>query len=127
MIRKIVIGIMVAISLVVQAEVISSCDSAPVTIDSRKGVKYLNTTNQTYSIEWNVAWVGANESAEVVIADNGVEIKRATGVGAFDYTIKDYEPHILTYTTYIGGVAQEEVYTATFNAIDCEGMGVPGL
>ena len=127
MIRKIVIGTMVAMSFVVQAEVISSCDSAPVSIDSRKGTRYLNTTNQTYSIEWNALWVGENESAEVVIADNGTEIKRATGSGAFDYTIKDYEPHLLTYTTYIGGVAQEEVYTATFNAIDCEGMGVPGL
>ena len=127
MMKKIVTGIMAAMSLTIQAEVISSCDSAPVAIDSRKGVKYLNATNQTYSVEWNSSWVGENESAEIVIADNGTEIKRATGGGAFDYTIKDYGPHVLTYTTYIDGVAQEEVYTAAFNAIDCEGMGVPGL
>ena len=123
--NKIIASIIIGISITAQAIVISSSDSAPMTVDS--GMRYLNTTNQIYSIEWNVAWVGANESAEVVIADNGTEIKRATGVGAFDYAIKDYVPHVLTYTTYIGGVAQEEVYTATFNAIDCEGMGVPGL
>ena len=127
MIKKIVMGIVAMMSLAVRSEVISSCDSAPIAIDSRKGIKYLNPTNQSYSIEWNAAWVGENESAEVVIVDNGTEIKRATGGGAFDYAIKDYGPHVLTYTTYIGGVAQEEVYTATFNAINCEGMGVPGL
>lgn len=126
MINKIIMIMMaMGTSIIAQANIISSSDSAPITIDS--GVLYDNTTNQTHSIEWDVAWVGENESAEVVIADNGVEIKRATGSGAFDYIVKDYDPHIFTYTTYIGGVAQEEVYTATFNAIDCEGMGVPGL
>ena len=123
--NKISASIIIGISITAQANVISSSDSEPITIDS--GMKYFNTTNQTCSIEWNASWVGENDAAEVVIADNGTEIKRATGVGAFDYTIKDYEPHVLTYTTYIGGVAQEEVYTATFNAIDCEGMGIPGL
>ena len=125
MIRKIITTMTIGISIIAQANIISSSDSAPITIDS--GVLYDNTTNQTHSIEWDAAWVGENESAEVVIADNGVEIKRTTGSGAFDYIVKDYEPHILTYTTYIGGVAQDEVYTATFNAIDCEGMGIPGL
>lgn len=122
-----IVTIMMAMgaSIIAQANIISSSDSAPIMIDS--GVMYLNTTNQTYSIEWDATWIGENESAEVVIADNGVEIKRATGSGVFDYIVKDFEPHVLTYTTYIGGVAQEEVYTATFNAIDCEGMGVPGL
>lgn len=127
MIKKVIMGIAIALSFTAQAEVISECNSAPVAIETRKGVKYDNTTNQTHSIEWDATWVGENESAEVVIADNGVEIKRATGSGAFDYIVKDFEPHVLTYTTYIGGVAQDEVYTATFNAIDCEGMGVPGL
>ena len=126
MIRKIITTMMtLGMSIIAQASLISSSDSVPITIDS--GVLYDNITNQTHSIEWDAAWVGENESAEVVIADNGVEIKRATGSGVFDYTLNDYEPHLLTYTTYIGGVAQEEVYTATFNAIDCEGMGVPGL
>lgn len=123
--NKIVTSIIIGFSITAQAYVIISSDSEPITIDS--GMRCFNTTNQKCSIEWNASWVGENDAAEVVIADNGTEIKRATGVGAFDYTIKDYEPHVLTYTTYIGGVAQEEVYTATFNAIDCEGMGVPGL
>lgn len=35
--------------------------------------------------------------------------------------------HTLTYTTYLGGVAQEEIYSATFSAIDVTGLGVPGL
>ena len=128
MIKKVIMAGSIALSLAVQAaEVVSVCDSAPVAIDSRKGVKYDNFTNQVHSISYDATWVGENESAEVVIVENGVEIKRTTGSGAFDYIVKDYEPHILTYTTYIGGVKQEEVYTATFNAIDCEGMGVPGL
>lgn len=126
MIRKIITTMMtLGMSIIAQANIISSSDSVLITIDS--GVMYDNTTNQTHSIEWDATWVGENESAEVVIADNGVEIKRATGSGAFDYIVKDFEPHLLIYTTYIGGVAQDEVYTATFNAIDCEGMGVPGL
>ena len=126
MIRRIITIMMTfGISIAVRANVICSSDSAPITIDL--GVMYDNTTNQAHSIEWDAAWIGEDDAAEVVIADNGVEIKRATGSGVFEYTVKDYEPHILTYTTYIGGVAQEEVYTATFNAIDCEGMGVPGL
>ena len=126
MIRMIITTMMtMGMSIIAQANIISSSDSVPITIDS--GVMYDNTTNQTHSIEWDADWVGENESAEVVITDNGVEIKRATGSGVFDYIVKDYEPHVLTYTTYIGGVAQDEVYTATFNAIDCEGMGVPGL
>lgn len=126
MIRKIITTMMtLGMSIIAQASLISSSDSVPITIDS--GVMYDNITNQTHSIEWDATWVGENASAEVVIADNGVEIKRATGSGVFDYTLNDYESHLLTYTTYIGGVAQEEVYTATFNAIDCEGMGVPGL
>ena len=126
MIRKIITTMMtLGMSIIAQASLISSSDSVPITIDS--GVMYDNITNQTHSIEWDAAWVGENESAEVVIADNGVEIKRAIGSGVFEYIVRDYEPHILTYTTYIGGVAQEEVFTAKFNAIDCEGMGVPGL
>ena len=127
MIRKIITTMTIGLSIIAQANIIiiSSSDSAPITIGS--GVMYDNTTNQAHSIEWDAAWIGEDDAAEVVIADNGVEIKRVTGSGAFDYTLNDYEPHVLTYTTYIGGVAQEEVYTATFNAIDCEGMGVPGL
>ena len=35
--------------------------------------------------------------------------------------------HTLTYTTYLGGVAQEEIYSATFSAIDVTGLGLPGL
>lgn len=127
MIKRIFVVMMMVMAFAVNAEVISSSESVGVPIDSRIGTKYSAETNVTYSVQWDSTWVGENESAEVVIADNGVELKRATGSGEFDYTVIDYEPHVLTYTTYIGGVAQEEVYTATFNAIDCEGMGVPGL
>lgn len=127
MIKKIITIMTIGLSIIAQANIIiiSSSDSAPIKIHS--GVMCLNTTNQIHSIEWDATWVGENEAAEVVITDNGVEIKRATGNGKLDYIVKDYEPHVLTYTTYIGGVAQEEVYTATFNAFDCEGMGIPGL
>ena len=117
MIKKVIMGVAIALSLAIQAEVLSVCDSMPVAIDSRQGVRYIPETNVTYSIQYDSVWVDENESAEVVITDNGVEIKRATGSGTFDYIVKDYEPHVLTYTTYIGGVAQEKVYTATLTAI----------
>lgn len=127
MIKKVIMGVAIALSLAIQAEVLSVCDSMPVAIDSRQGVRYIPETNVTYSIQYDSVWVDENESAEVVITDNGVEIKRATGSGTFDYIVKDYEPHILTYTTYIGGVAQEKVYTATLTAIGGDWLGIPGL
>ena len=127
MIKKVIMGIAIALSLAIQAEVLSVCDSMPVAIDSRQGVRYSPETNVTYSIQYDSVWVDENESAEVVITDNGVEIKRATGSGTFDYIVKDYEPHVLTYTTYIGGVAQEKVYTATLTAIGGDWLGIPGL
>ncbi len=109
------------------AKVISSCDSAPVEVDSRSGVKYESATNVAKTVTWNAAWVGDDTSAEVVIADNGVEVKRVTGAGAFAYTNATYGTHILTYTTYIGGAAQAEVYASTTTVINCENMGIPGL
>jgi hypothetical protein len=52
----------------------------------------------------------------VVIADNGVEVKRVTGEGEFTYSPTTPGKHTLTYTTYIDDVAQSEVYSATIFA-----------
>ena len=88
MIRKIITTMMtLGMSIIAQASLIRSSDSVPITIDS--GVIYDNITNQTHSVEWDATWVGENESAEVVIADNGVEIKRATGSGSLAYIVRD--------------------------------------
>ena len=87
MIKKVIMGVAIALSLAIQAEVLSVCDSMPVAIDSRQGVRYIPETNVTYSIQYDSVWVDENESAEVVITDNGVEIKRATGSGTFDYIV----------------------------------------
>ncbi|MBQ7190067.1 MAG: leucine-rich repeat domain-containing protein, partial [Kiritimatiellae bacterium] len=64
-------------------------------------------------IIWNAAWVGGNANATVVIKDNGTEVKRATGTGQFTWTPSTVGPHTLTYTTYINGTAQSEVYSVT--------------
>ena len=67
-------------------------------------------------VQWNAAWVGGNENAAVVIADNGAEVKRVAGTGEFIYVFPDVGRHDLTYTTYIDGVAQGEVYATTVYA-----------
>ena len=78
----------------------------------------LDTTDPliTAPITYNSSWVGGDSSAEVVISDDGTEIKRTTGEGEFMWSPTTAGKHTLTYTTYINGVAQEEVYTATVYA-----------
>ena len=68
------------------------------------------------SVSWDAEWIGGDEKATVVIADNGTEVKRATGAGELDYTLPGIGRHEMTYTTYIDGRAQEEIYTATIYA-----------
>ena len=84
-------------------------DSAPFLLD---------TTDPLIAapITYNSSWVGGDSSAEVVISDDGTEIKRTTGEGEFMWSPTTAGKHTLTYTTYINGVAQEEVYTATVYA-----------
>ena len=67
-------------------------------------------------VQWNAAWIGGSENATVVISDNGTEVKRVTGTGEFMYAFPDVGRHDLTYTTYIDGVAQDEVYATTVYA-----------
>ena len=82
-------------------------DSAPLTIDLRN-----EPVVDSVAVSWNAAWVGGDAGATVVIADNGTEIRRTTGAGIFTYTPPAIGRHELTYTTYIGGVVQDEVYSA---------------
>lgn len=75
----------------------------------------LDTTDPliTAPITYNSSWIGDESSAEVVISADGTEIKRTTGEGEFAWSPTTAGKHTLTYTTYIDGVAQEEVYTTT--------------
>ena len=75
----------------------------------------LDTTDPliTAPIIYNSSWIGGDSSAEVVISADGTEIKRTTGEGAFAWLPTTLGKHTLTYTIYINGVVQEEVYTAT--------------
>ena len=86
--------------------VICSGDSVPVAIDTRD-----EPTVDVLDISWNAAWVGGDEDATVVITDNGKEVKHATGVGEFTYTLSGSGRHELIYTTYLDGIAQDEVYS----------------
>ena len=81
------------------------------------------------SVSWNASWVGGDTNAVIVITDNGIEIKRSTGAGVFDLQPLADGRHDLTYTTYIDGVAQGEVYTATIYAkwkyeVNGNGVGI---
>ena len=68
--------------------VICSGDSVPVAIDTRD-----EPIVDVLDISWNAAWVGGDEDATVVITDNGKEVKHATGVGEFTYTLSGSGRH----------------------------------
>ena len=68
------------------------------------------------SLTYDSSWIGGDANAMVVVADNGVEVKRITGSGNFSWSPSTLGKHMLTYTTYIDGVAQSEVYSATMFA-----------
>ena len=88
-------------------------DSAPFLLDT---TDQLVATGEEVSLSYNSSWVGGNLSAEVVISADGTEIRRTTGEGEFIWSPTTAGKHTLTYTTYINGVAQDEVYTATVYA-----------
>ena len=92
---------------IVLGSIICSGDSASVAIDSRA-----EPFAEVVNISWDASWVGGDANATVAISDNGTEIKRATGSGVFEYALDAIGCHELTYTAFIDGVAQDEVYTA---------------
>ena len=81
-------------------------DSAPFLLDTTDPLI-------TAPITYNSLWVGGDSSAEIVISADGTEIKRVIGEDDFAWSPTTPGKHILTYTTYIDGVAQDEVYEAT--------------
>ena len=105
------IKVIVAAALVMVAAFVQAGDSAPFLLDT------VTTTTSpvvdSISVSWDASWIGGDAGATVVIADNGTEVKRTTGAGEFAYTFADVGRHELTYTTYIGALAQDEVYVAT--------------
>ena len=109
------------------AKVICEASSEPIFVDSRSGTRYESATNAVRQLAYNSAWVGEDATAEVVIADGATEVARKTGVGDVAWTPTTYGEHVLTYTTYIGGVAQDEVYTNYVYVFDFDNMGVAGL
>ena len=88
--------------------VCSAGDSAPFRLDTRTEP----VEESSIDVTWNASWVGGDAGATVVIADNGTEVKRATGTGGFIYTPSAIGKHELTYATYIDGIAQDEIYSA---------------
>ncbi|MBO7689072.1 MAG: leucine-rich repeat protein, partial [Kiritimatiellae bacterium] len=86
-------------------------DSAPYLLDTVT-ISSSPLTN-SLSVTWDASWIGGDTDATVVIADNGTEVRRTTGAGEFTHALTGDGRHELTYTTYIDGVAQDEVYAAT--------------
>ena len=89
--------------------IICSGDSASVAVDSR----VVEPALDTIILPWDASWIGGDTGATVVIADNGTGVRWATGAGEFTHTLSGVGRHELTYTTYIRGVAQDEVYATT--------------
>ena len=116
MIRKLMAVIMgVAAAWSAGAEVVICEAESPATfVDSRHGIRYDSGTNAVHTLNWNAAWVGGDASVEVVIADGNTELARVTGAGSCTWTNAVVGLHTLTYTTFIDGVAQPEVYTAAY-------------
>jgi hypothetical protein len=84
-------------------------DSAPFLLDTTEPLI-------TAPITYNSVWIGGNPSAVVVISADETEIKRTAGEGEFVWSPTTPGKHTLTYTTFINGVAQDEVYAATVYA-----------
>ena len=100
----------------VQAEVIGGEGGGASLFTEDDSVPFLLDTDEpllTVPITYDSSWVGGRSDAMVIIAHDGEEIKRTTGEGEFDWMPTAAGKHTLTYTTYINGVAQDEVYTAT--------------
>ena len=120
MMRKTLIilaGIMIAGMAAADFDVLYSGDSAPTAIDllDKKPVV------DNLKIPWDVTWIGGNANATVVISDNDTEVRHATGAGEFMHEFSCIGRHDLTYVTYINGVAQKEIYSATiFNGWEYE-------
>ena len=115
MIRKLMAVIMgVAAAWPAGAEVICEAESPATFVDSRRGVRYDSGTNAVHTLNWDAVWVGGDASAEIVIADGDTELARGTGAGSCVWTNTAAGLHSLTYTTFVGGVAQPEVYTADY-------------
>ena len=83
-----------------------SGDSAPFVLDNAT-----SPSGESVVLPWNAEWIGGNAKATVVITDNGMEVKRATGIGEFTLNISCGN-HQLEYSTFISGVKQGETYTA---------------
>ena len=88
-------------------------DSAPFLLDTTDPMV---KTGGEVSFSYNSSWIGDDSSAEVVISADGTEIRRTTAEGEFVWSPTTAGKHMLMYTTYINGVAQDEVYTATVYA-----------
>ena len=82
-------------------------DSAPFLLDT---TDQLVATGVEVSFSYNSSWIGGEPSAEVVISVDESEFMRVSGAGYFSWTPTSGGEHKLTYTTYIDGEAQDEVY-----------------
>ena len=89
----------------------SSGDSEPFVLDTV--TSSAPELRDAVYISYDAAWIGCNSGATVVIDDNVTIVTNTTGAGEFTHTLTGDGRHELTYTTYVDGLAQDEVYTAT--------------
>ena len=107
--KMIIIGCMIAVSTV-HGGVISSGDSAPMTLDLRTGARESTGDEAlTYSSLWD-----GGEGATVTIAQDGTAlVENLAGEGERMWNVQQAGTYVLTHTTYTNGVAGK-VETATF-------------
>ena len=97
-VRKLV----VAMTMAFAAVFCHAGDSAPFVLDN-----VTSPSGETVVLPWNAEWIGGDANATVVITDNGIEVKRATGSGEFTLNISCGN-HQFEYSTFIGGVKQRQ-------------------
>ena len=100
-----------AVFVVLVAAIAWAGDSAPFTLDT--AMSATSPIVDSMQVSWNAEWIGGEANAAVVIMDNGVVVKHMTGAGEFTFSPLGVGRHDLSYMTHIGGVVQDEVYTAT--------------
>ena len=87
----------------------------------------IGDTNVMQYLTYDSQWFSDEASAESIITVDGIEIARRTGCGDVDWMPQSFGTHILTYQTFVNGVAVGEGYTRQLEVVNVEGMGEPGL
>lgn len=86
-----------------------------------------SNTNEVIRLCYDSSWIGGDESANVVIRDNDKVVAEVSGKGEIVWQPTFEEGHHLTYTIYLNGFAQDEVYMCEPIYVNESMFGIVGL